>query len=368
MRRGLVWLILLVACRPTDQPIRIGVAGPFGGPVGLPMRRAAELAVSEINTAGGVDGRLLSLVIRDDGGDPDSAVRVATDLAGQGVVAVVGHVYSGTTLAAAPIYGSAPDPIPVLTPSSTAPEVTQAGPHVFRLCPTDLENGAALAGWVRRGLGLERGAVLYLNTPYGRSVRQAFADRFAALGGSLMLVAPYLGDAPDVGPFLERMQQSDPPQFLMIAGNLEDAREVISQVRALGLALPILGGDGLEGIEAAGAVGEGVYLTTAWLPTVARPASRRFVAAYRARFPDAGDPTQPAAATYDALYLLRDLLRDEGVSRSAVREAILRLGNELPAFQGVTGVLASEGTGDLARSPVLIGRVSEGRVVPVERP
>jgi branched-chain amino acid transport system substrate-binding protein len=367
MRYWLALLLLGGACGVTDAPVRIGLAGPFSDPVGGPMRRAAELAVGEINAAGGINGRPIELVARDDAGDPDSAVRVASDLVAEEVVAVIGHVYSGTTLAAAPIYGTGSDPIPVLTPSSSAPEVVHAGSHVFRLCPTDLEHGAALATWLRRGLGLGRGAVLYLDNAYGRGIRQAFVARFGALGGAILSVDPYLGSEPDVGPYLDRLGQMDAAEFLVIAGNREDAEAILPQVRTRGMTMPVVGGDGLEGIETAGQLAEGMYLTSAYLPTLETPENRRFVAAYRSRYPDAAPPNQPAAATYDAVYLLRDLLRSGRVTRRALLDALVTLGETRPPFQGVTGMLGFDGEGDLARMPVLIGTVQGGIVKPVGR-
>ena len=97
--------VLLLACRGRDEgPVRIGVAGSFSDPIGLPMKLAAELAAEEINASGGVGGQPLELVLRDDYADPDSAVFIAGDLYDSGVSAVVGHLFSGTTLAAAPVY------------------------------------------------------------------------------------------------------------------------------------------------------------------------------------------------------------------------------------------------------------------------
>lgn len=364
--RVAVLLLLAAACSSPTSPIRIGLAGPLSDPVGSPMRRAAEMAVAEINGAGGVDGRMIELVARDDRGSPDTAVRVAGELAADQVVAVIGHVYSGTTIAAAPVYGAGPDPVPVLTPSSSAPEVTGSGGHIFRLCPTDLEHGAALANWIRHGLGLSRGAVLYLDNPYGRGIRQAFALRFRALGGTLLSVDPYLGDRPDVSAYLDRLERLGGLEFLVVAGNREDAEAIVLAVRTRGLTVPILGGDGLEGIETSPA-GEGVYLTAAYLPALDTPANRRFVQAYQARFPGTGLPNQPAAATYDALYLLRDVLRSGATTRRAIEAALASLGDDLPPHQGATGVLGHDGLGDLARMPVLIGRAGGGTVQLVER-
>ena len=305
--------ILLSACAAADgSPVRIGVAGSFSDPIGLPMKLAAELAAEEINATGGINGRRLEILVRDDYADPDSAVFVANDLYDSDVAAVVGHLFSGPTLAAAPVYNGGDDPVAAISPSSSSPEVTSAGDHTFRICPSDLAHGAALAHWARERLGMERGAVLYLNDQYGRGIRQTFVEQFLRLGGRLESIDPYLGDKPDVGPYLDRLVRNRSIQFLVVAGNRGEAEEVLRQARRRGLTIPILGGDGLEGIEAAGALAEGVYLTSSYFATISTDANRRFVDAYRRKYPDAGMPNQPAAATYDALHLLRDVIARAG--------------------------------------------------------
>lgn len=360
-------VLLLTACRPSAEPVRIGLAGPFSDPVGGPMRKAAELAVEEINAAGGIGGRPIALIARDDSGDPDSAVSVAADLVAEGVVAVIGHVYSGTTLAAAPVYGAGPSPIPVITPSSSSPEVAQAGRHVFRLCPTDLEHGAALATWIRNGLHLTRASVLYLNNPYGRGVRQSFVARFTGLGGVILESDPYLGGTPDVGIFLDRIRASGKSEFLVVAGNRTEALAVLVQARQRGMMLPVFGGDGLEGLEQDGPIAEGVTLTAAYFPTLDTPQNQRFVRTYLAKYPGSVPPNQPAAGAYDAVYLLRDIIGVSGSGRRAIIAALSTLGTGIPPYQGVTGILAYDGQGDLARMPVLIGVIRNGAVVQVEQ-
>lgn len=360
---GATLLLAAAGCQAEpDQPIRIGLAGPFSDPVGGPMHLAAELAVEEINAAGGVNGRPLALLALDDGGDPDSAVAVAETLSGSAAVAVVGHVYSSTTLSAAPVYGAARIPVPVITPSSSAPGLTQSGPHLFRLCPTDLEHGAALASWTRHGLGLRRGAILYLNDAYGRGVRQAFAARFQALGGELVGIYPYLGSVPEVGPYLDRLAADDSLEFLVVAGNREEAEVVLREARSRELQVPVLGGDGLEGIEAAGPLAEGVYLTAAYHPSVGTSQNERFVAAFREKYPEAELPNQPAAATYDAIYLLRDVMLQSAPTRRAILRTLPQIGLDLPPFQGVTGTFTFDEHGDPIRHPILIGVVRAGAV------
>jgi branched-chain amino acid transport system substrate-binding protein len=338
------------------------LAGSLSDPVGVPMKRAAELAVEEINAAGGIDGRPLELVQRDDYADPDSAVFVATDLYEAGVSAVIGHLFSGTTLAAAPVYNGGPDPVAAISPSSSSPEVSTAGDYTFRVCPSDLAHGAALARWVHDTLGLQRGAVLYLNDQYGRGVRQTFVKDFVRRGGVLQSIDPYLGDMPHVGPYLDRLAKTGGTDFLVVAGNRMEAEEILRQARKRGLTMPVLGGDGLEGIEEAGALAEGVYLSSAYLPTLATAANKAFLQAYRKKFPTAGLPNQPAAATYDAVYLLRDVIARAGTERQAIRRALALVGSGAPAFRGVTGVVAFDAKGDVPNQPVYIGVVHNGAV------
>lgn len=358
---------LLVGCRDTTgRVVRIGVAGSFSDPIGLPMKQAAELAVEEINATGGVNGRRLELVLRDDYGDPDSAVFVAGDLYHAGVSAVVGHLFSGMTLAAAPVYNGGDDPVVAISPSSSSPEISGAGTYTFRVCPSDLAHGVALARWVHDHLHLDRGAVLYLNDEYGRGIRQTFVAEYTRRGGVLQAVYPYLGERPDVDAYLDRIAKGEPPQFLVVAGNRSEAEEVLRQARKRGLTMPVLGGDGLEGIEQVGALAEGVYLSSPYFPSIPNASNRRFVEAYRRRYPDAGMPNQPAAGTYDAVYLLRDVITRVGGDRRAVRRALAGVGSLTPAFEGVTGTVAFDANGDVSTQNVYIGLVRHGAVEVVD--
>jgi branched-chain amino acid transport system substrate-binding protein len=359
---------ILSACGATESgPIRIGVAGSFSDPIGLPMKLAAELAAEEINAGGGIHGRPIELVARDDYADPDSAVFIANDLYEAGVTAVVGHVFSGPTLAAAPVYNGGPDPVVAISPSSSSPEVSTAGDYTFRVCPSDLAHGAILARWTYQRLGYRRGAVLYLNDQYGRGIRQTFVQEFTRLGGEVLAIDPYLGEKPDVGPYLERLPRIR-AEFLIVAGNRGEGEEILRQARRRGLTIPVLGGDGLEGIHEAGALAEGVFLSSAYFPTIPTDANRRFVAAYHRKYPEAGLPNQPAAATYDAIYLLRDVIARAGTNRAAVRRALAGVGSATAPFDGVTGTVAFDASGDVPNQNVYIGLVKHGAIEVSEAP
>ena len=360
----LVAAALTAGChRDGADVVRIGVAGSFSDPIGLPMRQAAELAADEINASGGVNGKRLELIIRDDYSDPDSAVFVATDLYNSKVSAVVGHLFSGMTLAAAPVYNGGDDPVVEISPSSSSPDVTGAGDYTFRVCPSDLAHGTELAHWVRDRLHLTRGAVLYLNDEYGRGIRQTFVAEFTRLGGELEAVDPYLGDKPEVGPYLDRLSRGHAPEFLVVAGNRSEAEEILRQARKRSLGMPVLGGDGLEGIQDAGALAEGVYLSSPYFPSIPSDANHRFVEAFRRKYQRA--PNQPAAGTYDAIYLLREVIARAGSGRAQIRRALAGVGSVTPPFDGVTGTVAFDANGDVPNQNVYIGLVQHGAVTVV---
>ena len=357
-------VVLVGGCRKNEgDVVRIGVAGSFSDPIGLPMRQAAELAAEEINAAGGINGKHLELVIRDDYSDPDSAVFVAGDLYNSKVSAVVGHLFSGMTLAAAPVYNGGEDPVVAISPSSSSPEITGAGNYTFRVCPSDLAHGTELAHWVRDRLHLTRGAVMYLNDEYGRGIRQTFVSEFTRLGGELEAVDPYLGEQPEVGPYLDRLARGRPPEFLVVAGNRSEGEEILRQARKRGLVMPVLGGDGLEGIQEAGGLAEGVYLSSPYFPSIPSAANRRFVEAFRRKY--SALPNQPAAGTYDAVYLLRDVIARAGTGRDDIRRALAGVGSVTPAFEGVTGTVAFDANGDVPNQNVYIGLVQHGAVTVV---
>jgi branched-chain amino acid transport system substrate-binding protein len=346
--------------------IKIGVAGNFEDPLSAPIRYGARLAVEEINAAGGVNGRKLELVEREDYADVDSAVVVATDFYTSDVVAVIGHGFSGPTLAAAPIYNGGDDPMLEIAPASSSPAVSEAGPYTFRLCPSDVAHGAALARWARQRLSLDRAAVLYLNDDYGRGIRQAFEQEFQALKGEVVAALPYLGDIPEVGPYMDRLARDGRAQFIVVAGYDSDAKEILSQARRREITVPVMGGDGLEQIFRAGDMAEGTYATSSYFPSVDTPVNNKFAAAYAQRYPDAGPPNGSGAASYDAVYMLRDVISRVGTQRKKVRDAFAEIGRSAPAHEGAMGTLAFDENGDVPSLRIYMGVVHNGRMTMAE--
>lgn len=354
-------VIVASACNQDAGPIKIGVAANFQDVNMDPMRDGARLAVDEINASGGINGRLLEIVERDDHEDPDSAVVVATELYDDpAVVAVVGNGFSGLTLAAAPVYNGGSNPVVQISPTASAPSISQAGPYTFRMCPSDLAHGSALARWARDGLGFRRGTVLYGNDDYGRGVRQSFMNEFAALGGQVVTADPYLGSPPEVTPYLDRIAQGGRSQFIVLAGYLEEAEYILAEARLRGIAQPMMGGDGIERIERQGELAEGTYVTAAYLSLVDTPENRAFIAAWELAYPGKAAPNLSAAGAYDAVYLISQAVAEVGTDRAAVRDAIAAVGNSRPVFEGVIGAIGFDANGDVTTPNIYVGVVRDG--------
>jgi len=347
---------LSVGCGSGD-PILIGLAGPFSQARGASMRLAAQLAVDEINRTGGIDGRDLTLVVGDDSASADAAVRLAQQFqADSRIVAVIGHLTSGTTLAAAPIYNGSDDPLLEISPSASNPAVSDAGPYTFRVCPSDLRHGDALATWARSRLRAQTAAILYQDDEYGRGVRGTFASSFTSQGGTVISEDPFVLGLPGFEPFLQRIRADGGADLLLVAGTEAAAERMLPTLDSVGLRTTVMGGDGLAGIQSSGVEADGVLISTAYLAD--RPGDRNavFVAAYRAAY-DNQVPDHRGAGAYDIVQLLAQALRAVGPDRQRLRDYVAGIGTSTPPFEGVTGRIAFDGNGDVPDKEVVIGQV-----------
>jgi branched-chain amino acid transport system substrate-binding protein len=341
--------------------------GTYGDPLGRPQRFGAQLAVTQINAAGGVNGRPIELVEADDKGDPDSAVTAALFLARSDVVAVIGGSFSGPTLAAAPVFNDPANAVLQITPSGSNPDITYAGDWTFRVCPSDLSHAAALARFVRQTLRLDRGVILYMNNGYGRGFRNAFEAEFIRLGGAVLQADPYLPEkVRDAAPFIDRIAIDPRAQFILAASYVEDGTELLRMARSRGVMLPFLGGDGLEGLERQGPVAEGTYQTAAYLANLNTAANTQWVAQYHAAFPQEPPPNQTAVSSYDAVNLLAKLIADVGTDRTKLRNALAQVGTARPAYDGLSGRIAFDSLGDVPEKRVLIAQARGGVARAVE--
>ena len=361
----------LAACASGgDEPIVIGLAGPFSQPRGVAMQHAAELAVKEINARGGVRGRPLALRVVDDSARADVAIGVARRFVDDPtIVAVVGHLTSGTSLAAGRIYGAARRPLAMISPSASSPDLSGANPYVFRVCPSDLSHGAQLARYAREKLGARRVGIIYVNDDYGRGLRLSFATEFRRLGGTVVEEDPSLTATPSLEPYLSHLRQSGGGgvDVLMLATERGGAELALREMSRLGVAWPVIGGDALTGIEAAGALAEGVRVSSAYLADAPGDRNAVFIASYGRAY-EGQRPDHRGAGAYDIVQLLARAVAAAGPDRRAVRDYLARVGTDLPAYDGVTGSIAFDANGDVPAKPVIIGVVQGGRLVTERAP
>lgn len=360
----------------TDDAVYLGVAGPLSAANGASMRMAAEMAVEEINRDGGIGGRQVRLLMMDDKADAATGLTIADSLRRDPrVVAVVGHLNSGVSLRAATIYNApqgeqAGEPLMHISPASTAPGFTHAGPWSFRVTPTDLEFSPVLARGAAE-LGRRRAAVLYANDDYGQGVMTTFERAFRSGGGAVVSADPYLPAVVEQGteldPYLTRAIRRG-ADALIIGGQAETGLKIVQAARRLGFTGPILGSDGLTGLKDAGPQAEGVFVSSAFLPDRATDAARQFVSRYRQRYNNAL-PDHRGAMTYDVINLLRRAIAEAGTDREKLRDYVARIGAEggSAPFEGVSGTIRFDQNGDVVGKEVSLGVVRGGQLVTAAR-
>jgi branched-chain amino acid transport system substrate-binding protein len=349
-------LFLAAACGGSADEVRFGMAGPFTESFGVANRRGAELAVEEINAAGGIGGRRLVIDYRDDQGDGARAARVAQEFVDEPAIsAVVGHVSSGAMVAAAKVYDGS---LAAVATTASSPELTGISPWVFRVISSDSVNAIDLARFAQR-LGKRRAAILYENDAYGRGLADGFRRNFE---GEVLLTDPIDASASGadvhIAWFVDRR-----PDLVFVAGTEMSALALLREARAQGLQADFLGGDGWTSVLSDPVVAEGALIGAPFTPFDPRPRAQQFVAAYRARFDQ--DPDANAALAYDAVFLLANAVREAGTGREAIRDWLAARTPER-AFEGVTGSIAFLPSGDPVGKAFTMTRVTGGRLTLAE--
>ncbi|UCC47748.1 MAG: ABC transporter substrate-binding protein [Gemmatimonadota bacterium] len=335
------------------EVVRFGFAAPVEQYIGSETLRGAQLALERVNADNGIRGRTLELVAVTDSANPERAVRVAESFyTDESVVAVIGHVNSGATLAAVTIYNRG---LAAVSPTATSPEISGAGPWIFRVCSSDAANSAGLARFALRELG-SRAAILYANEPYGRGLREGFALAYAAGGGTLLEEYPYIeGRTTDFEPYLLGIQGAR-PDLIFVAGLDISAGPIIRQARALGITVPFIGGDGILGLAGLDPVYDGTYVGLLYHPDAPGATGQQFVEAYRRAH--GGQPDHFAALGYDAVLLVAEAVREVGFDRARIRDYLEEVGTSRDAFRGVSGLVAFDENGDPLEKSFAVGRIA----------
>lgn len=335
--------------------INIGYFGDLSGPTfnfGQSAFNGLLMAVNQINQAGGINSRKLDVVIENDRGSPEEAARLAAKLIDQdSVIAIVAGGTSGNSLAAAP--KAQASGVPMISPSSTDPAVTQVGNYIFRACFVDSFQGEVMASFAVNTLKAQKAAILFdFNSQYGRGLTEYFELSFAKLGGRIVNKQSYTQGDADFKGQLSSIRSAE-PDVIYIPGYYGDVAIIVKQARMIGLTQPLLGGDGWDAPELwqlGGDALNGSYISTHYSVDDPSPAIQAFVEGYKQRYGNLA-PDAHAALAYDATLLLVDAITRAGSTDGAkLREALA----QTKGFPGVTGVISMDANRNAVKPAVVL--------------
>ena len=369
MRRLLISLsaaLLLLTCSKSRGAgdIVIGEYGSMTGSeatFGQSTHNGITLALEEINGTGGVHGHPLRVVSEDDQSKSEEAASAVSKLISQnGVRAVIGEVASSCSLAAAPICQGAR--VPMITPSSTNPAITQKGDYIFRMCFIDNYQGPVLARFVMQQLHASRIALFTdVRSDYSTGLAAAFEKTLTSLGGQIVVRQSYAKGDSDFRPQLTAIKNAN-PQIVFVPGYYNDVGAIAVHARDIGITVPLLGGDGWESpklLEIGGKSLEGCMYANHYHADDPAPAVHAFVDKYTRRF--GAKPDSLAALGYDAAGTLADAMKraPAGFDNKDLRDALATTKD----FRGVTGDITFGPDRNPIGKKVVIEEIRNGQLV-----
>ncbi|MCP4751976.1 MAG: branched-chain amino acid ABC transporter substrate-binding protein [Proteobacteria bacterium] len=268
----LLTLVLFIALGSScdsekSKPIKIAVAGPHSGdlaPYGIPPKNAVILAAEKINAAGGILGRKIEIVAEDDVCKPEVATNVASKLVGEGVVAVIGHVCSGATIAAMSVYRD--NNIPVISPSATNPDLTLKGdnPMFFRTIPHDAAQAVLQAKFIVEYLKAKTVAVVHDKGDYGKGLALLVKQNLEKKGVNIVLLEGVTPNAVDYSALIQKIRKAN-PDVVAFGGYHPEGSKIVTQARKKKVTAHFISGDGLKDpsfIKIGGKYAEGYFVSS----------------------------------------------------------------------------------------------------------
>jgi len=353
--------LILAGCSQKTTEIKIGGVGPVSGEAatfGQSTKEGCELAVEEWNKAGGLLGNQIKLIFQDDKGDPTEAATVWTKLISQDkVVAIVGTVMSKCSLAGAPI--SQANKVPMISPTSTNPKVTEVGEYIFRACFIDPFQGAVGAKFAYENLNARTAACIFdVGNDYTKGLSEFFRDKFIELGGKIVAFEAHATGATDFKAQLTKIIAAK-PDVIYISDYYNDVALIAKQARELGYTGPLVGGDGWDSpdlVKIGGKAVENGYFTNHFSKDDPSPQVQEFVKKYEAKF--GKTPDALAALAYDAMVIMLDAIKRAGSTDPEKIRAALAATN----IQVVSGMISFDKNRNPIKSAVIIA-IKDGQQV-----
>jgi len=355
--------VLGTAARAQDE-IKVGeYASLTGGQAsyGISTNNAILLGIEEINKSGGVLGRSLKLVVEDDRSTPgESATIVRKLIASDKVVAILGEFASSRSLEGGPICQE--NKVPMISPGSTNPKVTEIGDYIFRCCFMDSFQGTVMAKFAL-AKGYKRAAVLTdEKQDYSKGLAQYFKEVFTKNGGEIVKEQSYSSGDKDFRAQLTSLKMAK-PDVIFLPGYYNEVALIGRQARQFGVKVPFMGGDGWEGdslLKVAGNSLDGCYFSTHFSADNQDALIQGFIQKYKAKYGSV--PDCQAALGYDSVKILAEAIkRAGGTDAAALRNAIAATKD----FAGVTGKITLDANRN-ASKPAVVQTVGEGKFKFVE--
>ncbi|MGQ9709040.1 MAG: ABC transporter substrate-binding protein [Anaerolineae bacterium] len=364
--------LLVTACQPKGpETIKIGLNAELTGGVpvvGASCKNAAELAVEEINNAGGLEvgGKKykIELLIEDNEDKAESAAAAAQKLNAAGVLLMIGPNASRNAIPAAEVAEA--NKMPMISPWSTNPKTTidantgQPKKYVLRACFIDDFQGVVAARFALTELGTKKPAVLYdVASEYNKGIAEVYKKTMEEAGTQVVAFETYTTGDKDFSAQLTKIIESG-ADSLFLPNYYTEVPLQVQQAHKLGFTGVIFGSDSwgaIELIDLCGADCEGYFFTTHYAPDIATPKAQAFIQAYQNKYGKV--PDDVAALTYDAFGMAFQAIQAAGkIDREAVNQAL----HSIPSYEGVTGVMKFTGTGDPVKSAVVL-QIKGGKFV-----
>lgn len=369
-------IFVFAACNNTNEPsdenrgenntgdtsaaeLVIGGIGPVTGGAasyGTAVRNGAELAVAEINAAGGINGMQIKFLFEDDEHNPEKAVSAYNTLMDEGMQVLMGTVTSAPCTAVAA--ETFKDNVFQLTPSGSAVECI-ANPNAFRVCFSDPNQGAASAQYIKENNIASKVAVIYDSSDiYSTGIYETFASKSAELGLEIVAAEAFSADSKtDFSVQLNKIKESG-AELVFLPIYYQEASLILTQAQGILENMQYFGCDGLDGvIDQLGenvAIAEGVMLLTPFAADAEDEKTQKFTAAYKEMF-NGETPIQFAADAYDAMYIIKAAIEKAGITDASIGhselcDAMVAAMTEIEVA-GVTGTMTWDASGEPTKEP-----------------
>ncbi len=338
------------------EPIKIGFIGPLTGGAavwGLNAKKGIEIALADINTEGGVNGRKVEVIFEDSQALPKEGSTAIQKLVNiDDVQAIIGGIASSVTLGIAPIAES--KEVVLISPGSSSPRVTNAGEYTFRTWPSDAFQGIFLGELAYNELGYRKVATLYVNNDYGVGVKDAFAQKFKVLGGKVTAVESHEQEVGDFRSQLTKLTETNPDALFLPSYPAEMAIAV-QQARELGYDGPIFGPETFEDPQipdVAGNAAEGIIYTKPLVET-SDDFKRKHLEMH------GEEPGIVSENAYDALMLIVETMKQGATTGKEIKDGLHKIGQN---YKGASGTITFDEKGDIFK-PYQVMIIQNGEFV-----